>query len=250
MTNHKELYLTDEDGIRLHIKLERAGTGRTPLVILIHGFTGHMEEPHILGVRDACLECGYSVLRAEMYGHGKSDGKFRDHTLFKWMGNLLTVINYAKRLDFVTKLCLCGHSQGGLAVMLAAGVCPELIDALIPLSPGISILEDIKKGKLLSASFDPVHIPETIYGDDWELGSGYIRTANMILTEPVASRFEGPVLLVHGTADESVPAGYSERASGWYRNCRLVEIEGDTHCYDFHLDEVQAAVSNFLGSIK
>ena len=46
----KEFYIED-DRIRLHAKLELPeGKERCPLVILVHGFTGDMEEPHIVGV--------------------------------------------------------------------------------------------------------------------------------------------------------------------------------------------------------
>ena len=48
-------------------------------MILLHGLTGHMEERHILAVRDTCLAHGFSVLRADLYGHGASGGAFRDH---------------------------------------------------------------------------------------------------------------------------------------------------------------------------
>ena len=52
----KEFYITD-DGIRLHAKLDTPdGFTRGPLVILIHGFTGHMEEPHIIGAQQAMNE--------------------------------------------------------------------------------------------------------------------------------------------------------------------------------------------------
>ena len=48
-------YIMD-DGIRLHIKLDMPrkmpenAPAKCPLVIVIHGFTGHMEEEHILAV--------------------------------------------------------------------------------------------------------------------------------------------------------------------------------------------------------
>ena len=107
----EEFYI-NSDGIRLHAKLDRTtGTDRGPLCILIHGFTGHMEEDHIITAKDAMLDSGVSVLRVEMYGHGKSDGEFRDHTLYKWVTNALAVISYAKTLDWVTDLYLSGHSQ-------------------------------------------------------------------------------------------------------------------------------------------
>ena len=68
-------FFIESDGIKLHAKLDRPeGAGKGPLCILIHGFTGHMEEDHILAARDAMLRANVSVLRAEMYGHGGSEG--------------------------------------------------------------------------------------------------------------------------------------------------------------------------------
>ena len=48
-----QFYITD-DGIRLNAKLDMPeGHGKKcPLVIVIHGFTGHMEERHIIAVAE------------------------------------------------------------------------------------------------------------------------------------------------------------------------------------------------------
>ena len=79
----QEFYIT-EDGIRYHAKLEMPeGMKRCPLAIVFHGFTGHMEERHIIAVADAIRSVGIATLRVEMYGHGQSDGEFRNHTLYK-----------------------------------------------------------------------------------------------------------------------------------------------------------------------
>ena len=73
----EEFYI-DSDGIRLHAKLDKApGVDKGPLCILIHGFTGHMEEDHIVAAQKTMNEAGVSVLRVEMYGHGGSDGPIR-----------------------------------------------------------------------------------------------------------------------------------------------------------------------------
>ena len=122
------MFITD-DGIRLSAELdmpERHGE-KCPLVIVIHGFTGYKEERHIVAVSRALNRIGFATLRVDMYGHGHSDGEFSRHTLFKWLSNALTVIDYARGLDFVKEIYLCGHSQGGLLVMLAAAMRRELI---------------------------------------------------------------------------------------------------------------------------
>ena len=243
------MYITD-DGIRLNaaIDMPEGNASKCPLVIIIHGFTGHMEERHILAVAKALNQVGCATLRVDMYGHGHSDGNFRDHTLFKWMTNAMTVIDYARTLDFVTDIYLCGHSQGGLTVMLAAALKHEFLKGIIPLSPATNIPEGARKGNLLGIPFDPNNIPEEypLEGKGLVLGGNHVRVAQMINVDDYIARYNGPVLLVHGDADTSVPVSCSIEASKKYKNAELVLIPEDTHCYDYHLELVTDAVKNWM----
>ncbi len=244
--NCRELYITD-DGIRLHAKLDMPVCHeKCPLAIVLHGITGHMEERHIAAVSRALNEAGLATLRAELYGHGKSGGEFSEHNLFKWLNNVVAVTDYARSLDFVTDLYICGHSQGGLTAILAAGMYPEVFRAVIALSPALSIIEGARSGKLLNISFDPENIPETLEKSGRVLKGSYIRAARLLDLDEAIKRYRGPVLIVHGGGDETVPAGYSKAAAGKFSVGKLVIIEGDTHCYDNHLNEVVSAVRAFL----
>ncbi len=242
------MYICD-DGIRLNAKLDKPATGaqRCPLVIIIHGFTGHMEERHIVAVAKALNEIGYATLRVDMYGHGSSEGTFHNHTLYKWLTNAMTVIDYARGLDFVTDLYLCGHSQGGLTVMLAAAMKRDVIKAVIPMSPATMIPEGARKGELLGMKFDPDHIPDEIaIHDGRTLGGNYARVAQTIYVDQAIKAFHGPVLLVHGDADEAVPVQYGIDAANAYENAKLVLIPGDTLCLDYHLDMAVDAVRDWM----
>ncbi len=243
----KEFYI-DSDGIKLHAKLDvPEGMEKGPLCILIHGFTGHMEEDHLLAVTNVMNEAGVMVLRVEMYGHGESGGEFKDHTLYKWVSNALSVVKYAKSLDNVTDLYLCGHSQGGLLTMLVGGMCADDFKAIIPLSPAWMIPEICREGEILGTKFDPKHIPEIVKStDDWTLGGDYIRVAQTIHVEDEIARFDGPVLIIHGDDDEAVPYEYGVKASKLYKNAKLVTIHGDDHCYTRHLDEMAKSVGAFF----
>lgn len=242
---NRQFWIKD-DGIRLNAKLDRPEDSRR-LVIVIHGFTGHMEEPHIVAVAHALNEIGFATLRVEMYGHGHSDGDFRAHTLYKWLTNALTVIDYARGLDWAEEFYLCGHSQGGLTVMLAAAMKHEAIRALIPLSPAAMIPEECRAGKLLGTAFDPDHIPDTLYYKEAEaLDGNYVRVAQTIRVEDAIDRYDGPVLIVHGDADEAVPVEVGRNVAERYKRCEFVQIPGDTHCYDHHLDQVLDAVKAWM----
>ena len=241
--------LFEVDGIRLNAKLELPDNEeeRNPLIILSHGFTGHMEEAHIVATAETMLELGFAVLRVELYGHGHSGGNFRDHDIGKWVRELTSIIDRVQKLDFVSDLWLCGHSQGGLAVMLAAAERPEAVKGLIPLSPAWMIPEGARTGNLLRFRFDPAHIPaETDLGGGVTLGANYFRVAQTVDAEAAIRAYHGPVLIIHGTADETVPYEYSERAAALYHDCSLIPIENDTHCFDRHPDQMTQALRNWL----
>lgn len=244
-----EEFFINSDGIKLHAKMERPeGADKGPLCILIHGFTGHMEEEHILAAKDAMLKANVSVLRVEMYGHGKSEGEFEKHTLYKWVTNALSVVEYAKSLDFVTDLYLCGHSQGGLLTMLVGGMCADDFKAIIPMSPAWMIPEICREGMVLGETFDPKHIPEKVYSDfgDWGLCGDYIRVAQTIHVEDEIERFDKPVLIIHGDEDAVVSYSYAQKAQKLYKNAKLVPIHGADHCYEGHIEELTDAVYSFF----
>ena len=247
----KEFYI-NSDGIRLHAKLEMPENfnGKCPLAIIIHGLTGHMEEEHIVGVAKVMNEVGIAALRVEMYGHGKSEGKFEEHTLLKWINNALDVVDYAKKLDFVTDLYICGHSQGGLLTMIIGGLRNDDFKAIIPMSPTVVILDAARKGIFFGVSFDPQHIPDELDAILYKINGNYFRTAQMININELIDRYSGPVFIVHGDRDEAVPLQYAIDAQKRYKNCKLDIIPGDDHCFTRHLDQMLEAVRRFMLSVK
>lgn len=238
-----------DDGIRLSASLEmpEGNPGKCPLFIVIHGFTSCKERPHTLVACQAMRDAGYATLRADMYGHGKSGGDFRDHTLFKWISNIMTLIDNARRLDFVTKIWLSGHSQGGLAAALVAGMEPDRVSGLILRAPAFMIPDGARSGELLGESFDPEHVPDSVPTiKDLTLNGNYIRVAQTIHAEDAIDRFHGPVLILHGGDDDVVPVSCSEDAAKRYRNCELTVIPGENHSFEFHQDQMQELIRNWL----
>ena len=234
-----------DHGIRLVGILERAAEARGPLVIVLHGFTSSKDRPHTVAACEAMREAGFATLRFDLYGHGESGGEFRKHTLDKWVSNTLAMMDYAAGLDFVTEIWLSGHSQGGLTAALAAGKEPERVKGLILRAPAFMIPRCAREGNMLGVRFDPANIPEafpTIKG--LTLEAGYIRSAQAIHVEEAIDAFPGPVLLLHGEADDVVPLRDVSEAAERYRNGKLELIPGETH----HFDQAPEQMKNLIRS--
>ena len=236
-----------DDGIRLSAVLERPDRERGPLVIFIHGFTSTKDRTHNIAACEAMREAGFATLRVDMYGHGESGGEFKKHTLYKWIGNAMAVIDYARSLDFVTDIYLSGHSQGGLVAALAAGMAPDLIKGLILRAPAFMIPRCAREGSLLGFAFDPLHVPrevEVIKG--LTLSGNYIRVAQTVHVEEAIDRFPSPVLLIHGDADDVVPPEESRWAAERYQNSRLEIIPGESHHFDCFPKQMKLVIRGWL----
>ncbi|MBQ0000783.1 MAG: alpha/beta fold hydrolase [Clostridiales bacterium] len=247
---NREFYI-DKDGFKIHAKLDfpEVQKEKMPLLILVHGLTGHMEEVHILKVAEIAVKSGYACLRVEMYGHGMSDGNFCNHNIAQWVLDMAYVIDYAEKLDFVSDIYLSGHSQGGLTSMLTAGLKGDKIKGLMPLSPAVCLIDCCKTGIWLDgSSFDVVNIPEELhFWEDKYVTGNYVRVARSLRIEDAIAAYHGPVFLVHGTGDETVPVSDSINADKLYENSVLALIPEDTDCYDYHLDQVAEVIEKWLG---
>ena len=243
-----EFYIRDGDtALHAQLDLPGDGAGKRPLVVVVHGFTGHGEERHIAAVARAVTDRGYAALRVELCGHGRSGGAFEDHTIEKWLDNLAAVIAYARGPAFVTDIYLCGHSQGGLAVLLAAARAREPIRGVIALSPAVMIPRLAREGVFFGTRFDPARIPDELSERHGRtLRAAYFRAAQAIRVEEEAARLRAPLLIVQGEADETVPARYAAALAELCPGARLVLIPGDDHLYTRHLDMVLDAVRAWL----
>ena len=245
-----EIWIRD-DGISLSAVLEEPeGPANGALVIQLHGFTSAKDRPHNLQAAKAMRDAGFSTLRFDLYGHGESGGEFRKHTLLKWISNTMAVIDYARERKY-TELYLAGHSQGGLVAALVAGMEADRIRGLILRAPAFMIPQGAREGNLLGKSFDPEHIPDTLpVIKGLELDGNYLRTAQMIRAEDAADRYPGPVLILHGDEDDTVPAEDSERIARRYRNCRMEILKGETHHFDRYPEQMQKLIREWLQAMS
>ena len=236
-----------DDGIELRAILERPDQERRPLVIVLHGFTSSKDRAHTVAACEAMREAGFATLRFDLYGHGESGGEFRNHTLYKWISNTLAVLDYARALDFVTDIYLSGHSQGGLVAALVGGMAQDLVKGLILRAPAFMIPRSARKGSLLGFHFDPLHIPEEIQViKGLTLDGNYIRIAQTIHVEDAIRRFPGPVLLLHGDADDVVPLEDSIEAAKQFHDCQLAVIPGETHHYDRFPEKMKTIIREWM----
>ena len=135
--------------------------------------------------------------------------------------------------------------------MLVGALEHDHLKAILPLSPAIVIVDGAKQGNMLGGAFDPDNIPDEIHMPNGRiLGGNYFRAAQMLPVDEAIRLYERPVLIVHGDEDESVPVKYAYEAAEKYKNCTLKIIQGDTHCYDHHLDEVCAVIGEFLKEMQ
>lgn len=251
---NKEFFINC-DGMKVHAKLDfpEEERGQYPLLILFHGLTGHMEETHILTAAVAAKDMGFAVLRIEFYGHGKSDGAFEDHTVLIWLSQAMRIVDYARNLDFVSDIYLCGHSQGGFTAILTAGLMPDRIKGLIPMSPAMVIQDGARKGNMFGISYNPDNPPDRFpFLDGRFLNSNYMRAARIAPVDECIRNYHGTVLIIHGTGDEMVPYQYAKELEDKYRKngneVRLVSIENADHCYTHpgDLEQMKEALKQFL----
>ena len=213
--------------------------------------TSAKDRPHTILAAEAMRAAGFATIRMDLYGHGESGGEFRKHTLWKWVSNVMAAISWARGLDFVTDIYLSGHSQGGLAAALAAGMEPDRIRGLILRAPAFMIPDGAREGCLLGARFDPDRIPDSfpvIKG--LELDGEYLRVAQTIRPEEAMDRFKGPVLILQGDKDDLVPVQVSARAAERYAQCELAVIPGETHHFDRYPEEMARRIRSFCEKIR
>lgn len=198
-------------------------------IIVSHGFASNMFIT--FNYAKMFADAGYVAVLYDfcMSGSGISSGRSTGMSVLTEKDNLIDVIDYVKRLDYVNNnnISLAGCSQGGLVSALTAAQREEDIKALFLYYPALCIPDDARRGHMISAKFDPEKIPETFYAINVKLSRKYAEDARKLDPYKEICTFQKPVFIVHGIEDDLVKIEYSEKAFEKYSDCTLVKVHGD-----------------------
>ena len=184
---------------------------------------------------------GFLAVTFDFCGGGiisRSDGRSQDMTILTEKADLLTVVEEVKNQFSPTSITLLGCSQGGfVSGLLAAELGKEMIDRLIMFYPAVCIPDDARKGRMMFYKFDPDNIPTVLGRFPMKLGGEYARTVIGMDPYEEMKGYDGPVLLIHGTADKIVNIRYARKLREIYSDCRYEEIDGGGHMFKGKADE-------------
>ncbi|POO56095.1 alpha/beta fold hydrolase [Agrobacterium rosae] len=251
-------FIDAKDGTTLHVK--DMGTGRP--VILIHGWplTGDMFEYQTV----ALLEAGFRVITYDRRGFGQSGHPADGYNYDTFADDLASVI---ESLD-LRNVSLVGFSMGGGEIarylsrhgadriskaVLVASVAPYLLkDDRNPDGVDASVFEgmkdDIRKDRFAFLQ----SFAKTFYGVglvsspvsqgvlDWSFVLGVMASPKATIDcvdafgktdfRPDLDAFTIPTLVIHGTADKTVPIDPSGRAAAkGIPGAQLIEYDGEPH---------------------
>ena len=213
---------------------------RCPMVILMHGIFASQS-----------INAGIASIRFDFDGHGKSDGRMQDMTIEKELADARAVWDYVSRLPYVDGIGLLGHSQGGVVASMTAGrlaadgITP---DGVVLIAPGSVVKDACQAGKFFNARFDPADPPEFVRCLVFmKLGREYLLTTQQLDIYGTAAAYQGPVLLLHGSRDGTVPMWCSEKFLEAYGNhATLQVVEDENHTITRHRKEVVASTVAFF----
>jgi len=197
-----------------------AEVGQSPGILWLGGFHSDMTGTKAQAFSAWAARQRRAFLRFDYFGHGASSGDFAEGTISRWRDDALAVLD-----DLTTgPQILVGSSMGGWIATLLTRARPERVAGLLLIAPAPDFTEDLVWAKM-PPDIRRVVMEEGQYLHDCPpeppcpITRRLIEDGrnNLVLQSAIA--VNGPVRIVHGSADGDVP---------WQHGARLLDcLKGD-----------------------
>ncbi len=218
-----ESLILENDGQGIFTVVHDMGKN-SPVIVMFHGFTGnHIENRFIFARLSRSLEkAGISSIRFDFRGSGNSDGTFEDMTLSSEISDARVVVDYAKS-RFDAKIGVLGLSMGGTVALLSA---PDLNpDALCLWAPAS------KNAEIFALNGMPKELENSLDVGGISVSPDFVREIFTLDAFSNAKKYAGPVSILHGTDDPTVPFKYSQALVEEFKNATLFPVESSNHTF-------------------
>ena len=241
ITTYKEIYIPTVGNKKLFAWWIRQKKP-APTLIILHGWGSNAEL--MLPIALPMHAAGFNILLMDARNHGRSDSASFS-SLPRFAEDLNAAINWTKiqTNDPQKRIVLLGHSVGAAAVLLEASKRNDITAV-------ISIASFAHPKWMMQRYLNQYKIPDFCVSwilnyVEWIIGHSY----NELAPINTAARIQCPILLVHGTADETIPVSDAQiiKKHSPNINTELILIEGAKHD---SVDEIKQHEEKFIGFLK
>lgn len=223
-----------------------------PVILFIHGFKGFKDWGHFNLLADTFAKNGFVFVKLNLSHNGTTPEQPLDFADLEAFGNnnfsielddIGLLIDYllegrseipAQEADF-HRLALIGHSRGGGLALLKAAEDPRVkavatwagIHDLSQRWPEEFIEEWRKKGvQYIFNSRTNQQMP--LY---YQLAQNYVDNKERLDIPTAVSNLKQPLLILHGSSDETLPYQMAEEMKRWKPDAELFIIKGANHTF-------------------
>lgn len=241
----------EKDEFRLAIDLLPGASRPSRLWFFVHGLTSHRRGDKAQYLAQRVTEKGDAFASLDLTGHGESEGDLLGLCLSRNLKDLQRGLRFAEQeFGHFSAVNLVGSSMGGLTVLWYSALNPGRIRANIVIAPAFEMA-----GRLI-LSLGPqkarrwrqegkVHL-ETDYAQ-FDLAYSFVEDESRYATTKLVQSLTTPTLILHGSADESVPCRLSSQFAARVEQVSFVEIEGGDHRLTDHKERLFREMWDWVG---
>ena len=250
------LILTRENGaaIAYHYTPVRATPSKNqPGVIFCGGFKSDMTGVKATTLQGFCCGRGQQYTRFDYQGHGASSGAFVEGSIGEWRGDLLDVFDRVTQGPHI----VVGSSMGGWMALLLALARPARVRGLVLVAPAADFTDALLWPNLSDAArrqieTEGVWLRPSLYDDGpYPITRHLIEESRAHLVLGGAVPFSGPVRILHGLEDETIPVEHVLRTANAITSLDVVVslVKGGDHRLSSpaDLERLCAAVAELSG---
>jgi dipeptidyl aminopeptidase/acylaminoacyl peptidase len=216
------------------------GAEPKPTALLLHGCPG-LEQNLDLAV--ALRDRGWNALLFHYRGCWGSAGRYDLRTLTSDVSAAVAYLQTGEHASVdATRLAVVGHSLGGWAAVLAAAADPRLrAVAVCGAVTSLAVVEFSDAEIRREFTRFVMAEPEEFASQRDEVAAW---PQPLDVADSIAPR---PLLIVHGSDDEWVPAAHGRRLYERAREPRrYVEVEGANHTFAWHREQLRELIMDWL----
>jgi pimeloyl-ACP methyl ester carboxylesterase len=234
MYGMEKVAFQNSSGLNLVGVLHKPESPTKTAVIVAHGFTSNKDRERLVKVATGLATAGIAALRVDFGGSGESDD--REITIAAQVDDLQSAIRYVKQRGY-QHVGVLGESLGGITALEAYR---DEIEAMVLWAPVTKAQWDEKVDSEQRKSLeDRGFFIKVKDNRQFKIPQVYVHERRDLNRQGILAKIKIPVMIVHGSADETIPIQDSEGAIDLLPKGSVLEkIENAGHKMDGHMDTV------------